>query len=90
MFFYSCEGCGENHGTHCNCFKIISRSRRSEGMIVVLILILSMSFYFMIFHDLFVSLSLIYLFCSVDTGVRVFLSLLCCRLFSLCFPATIL
>ena len=43
-------------------------------MLLVLIPILSMSFYFMIFHDLFVSLSLIYLFCWVDTGVRVFIS----------------
>ena len=28
----------------------------------------------MIFHDLFAALVLIYLFCEVDTGVRVFLS----------------
>ena len=28
----------------------------------------------MIFHDLFAALSLIYLFCWVDTGVRVFVS----------------
>ena len=44
----------------------------------------------MIFHDLFAALSLIYLFCWVDTGVRVFVSVVFVVSFSLCFPASIL
>ena len=40
----------------------------------------------MIFHDLYAALSLIYLFCKVDTGVRVFVSVVFVASFLSVFP----